>query len=84
MDFKKVYDSVRREILYNSLIEFGVPMKQVRLIKIILNETYSDVRIGNHLSDTFFIQDIIKQGDNLSPLPFNFSLDYAVRKVQEN
>jgi hypothetical protein len=27
-DFKKAYDSVRREVLYNILIEFGVPMKR--------------------------------------------------------
>jgi hypothetical protein len=40
VDFKKAYDSVRREELYNILIEFGVPMKIVRLIKICLNETY--------------------------------------------
>jgi hypothetical protein len=33
IDFKKAYDSVRREVLYNSLIEVGVPMKLVRLIK---------------------------------------------------
>jgi hypothetical protein len=37
IDFKKAYDSVRREVLYNNLIEFGVPMKLVRLIKICLN-----------------------------------------------
>jgi hypothetical protein len=41
MDFKKAYDSVRREVLYNILIEFGVPMKVVRLSKMCLNETYS-------------------------------------------
>jgi hypothetical protein len=28
VDFKKAYDSVRREVLYNVLIEFGVPIKQ--------------------------------------------------------
>jgi hypothetical protein len=26
LDFKKAYDSVRTEVLYNMLIEFGVPM----------------------------------------------------------
>jgi hypothetical protein len=31
IDFKKAHDSVRREVLYNILIEFGVPMKLVRL-----------------------------------------------------
>jgi hypothetical protein len=39
MDFKKAYDSVRREVLYKILIEFGVPMKLVRLIEMCLNET---------------------------------------------
>jgi hypothetical protein len=29
-DFKKAYDSVRREVLYNILTEFRVPMKLVR------------------------------------------------------
>jgi hypothetical protein len=27
IDFKKVYDSVTGEILYNSLIGFGIPIK---------------------------------------------------------
>jgi hypothetical protein len=41
VDFKKAYDSVRREVLYNILIQFGVPMKLVSLIRMCLNETYS-------------------------------------------
>jgi len=40
IDFKKVYDSVRKEVLYNIIIEFGTPMKVVRLIKMRLTETY--------------------------------------------
>jgi len=41
IDFKEAYDSFRREVLCNILIEFGIPMKPVRLITMRLNETYS-------------------------------------------
>jgi hypothetical protein len=36
------------------------------------------------LSDKFPIQNRLKQGDALSPLLFNFDLEYAIRKFQEN
>jgi hypothetical protein len=70
--------------MYNILIQFGVPMKLVMLIKMCLNETYSKVRIGKHLSESFAIQNGVKQGDALSPLLFYFALDYVIRNIQED
>jgi sorting nexin-29 len=82
IDFKKAYDSVKREVLYNILIEFDIPMKLVRLIKMCVTETYSRVQVGKNLSDTFPIKNGLKQGDALSQFLFNFVLEYAVTRVQ--
>ena len=49
-----------------------------------LTETYIRVRVGNNLSDMFPIRNGLKQGDALSPLLFNFPLEYAIRRVQGN
>jgi hypothetical protein len=72
-----------REVLYNIQIEFGIPIKLVRLIKMCLNETYNKVCMHKHLSDIYLIQNYLKP-DSLSPLLFNFSLEYAIKKVQKN
>ena len=84
VDFEKAYDSVRREVLYNIPIEYGIPMKLLKLIKMCLNGTYSRVWVGNNLSDMFPIRNGLKQRDALSPLLFNFALEYAIRRVQVN
>jgi hypothetical protein len=59
-------------------------MKPVKLIKMCLNETYSRLWLRKHLSGAFPIKNGLKQRDALSPLLFNFDLEYAIRRFQSN
>ena len=69
-DFMKAYDSVRWEVLYKILIEFRIPRKLVRLIKMNLTETYNRVRVGKNVYDRYSIRNGVKQGDAQSPILF--------------
>jgi len=40
--------------------------------------------VGKNLSEIFPIRKGLKQGDALSPLLFNFALEYAIKRVQVN
>jgi len=55
------------DVLYSIHTEFGIPMKLVRLIKMSLNEIYSQIHKGNHICYAFPIQNGLKQ-DVLSPM----------------
>jgi hypothetical protein len=78
------FKNISREDLYNILIEFGIPKKLVRLIKMCLNERYNRVRVGKDLSEMFPIRNGLKKEDALSPLLFNLALQYAIKRVQVN
>ena len=41
------------------------------------------MRLGNYLSSSFPIKSSLKQAVVLSPLPFHYALEYAIRKVWE-
>jgi len=40
--------------------------------------------VGKNLSEMFPIRNGLKQGDALSPLLFNFALEYVIKRVQVN
>jgi hypothetical protein len=71
-NFEKAYDSVRRDILQHSRCILDA-YKLFGPIKMCLNETYK--------KPAFHIQNGLKEGDALSPLPFNFAFEYVIRKV---
>jgi preprotein translocase subunit YajC len=84
VDFMKGYYSVRRDVLCDILIQFGILMKLVRLIKMCMKENYSRVCVGKRLSHMFPIKSGLKQGVALSPLFLNFALGCTISRVQVN
>jgi len=49
-----------------------------------VSETYSRIRIGNHLSDMFPVKHGFKRGNVLSSLLFNFTFEYVIRRIEVN
>jgi hypothetical protein len=47
--------------MYNILIEFRIPMKLVRRIKMSLHDTCSKFHLGKHLSDGFPTKNGLKE-----------------------
>jgi hypothetical protein len=85
MDFKKAYESFRRKILHNILIDLGAHMKLIRQIKMFLNKMYSKVHISKHFTDNFSMQNGLKQGDSVSPVFFStFHLNMPLGRSKKN
>ena len=84
IDFKRAHDSVRTEVLCSILIEFGIPMKLARLIKMWLHETCSRVRVGKYLSDMFPLRNGLKKRRIFIFIAFQLCLKYAIKRVKGN
>jgi len=63
--------------LFNILIEFGIPMGVLELIKMCLTETYRRLRVGKNLSDMFPIRNGLKQ--RRCSVAIAFQLRFIVR-----
>jgi hypothetical protein len=82
VDFRKAYDSIHRNSLYNIMEEFGFPNKLINLTKLAMEGVKYQVRVDNTMSEAFGVETGLKQGDALSPLLFNIALEKAVRVLQ--
>jgi hypothetical protein len=82
--FEIAFDPIRREVLCNIVIEFSVPVKLVRPIKMCLNETCNKVHAHINLSGAFPFQNGLKERDALWLSLLKFPLEYSTRRAQEN
>uniref|UniRef100_A0A8D9ELZ3 Craniofacial development protein 2 n=1 Tax=Cacopsylla melanoneura TaxID=428564 RepID=A0A8D9ELZ3_9HEMI len=82
IDFKKAYDSIKRDQIWNYMKDFGIPSKLIRLCKLCVLSSKVKVRIENEYSETFDVNTGVRQGDGLSPLLFNIVLEKSLRKTK--
>jgi hypothetical protein len=66
------------------MYEFGFPKKLIALAKLCMENTKYRVRTQNVTPETFTEETGLKQGDALSPVLFNLTLEKVVRILQDN
>jgi sorting nexin-29 len=74
-DFKSAYDTTERKQLYSAMSEFNIPNKLIRIIRMTMENTKSQVRIQSDLSDPIIAKKGLRQGDSLAFLLFNLALE---------
>jgi hypothetical protein len=84
MDFKTAYDKVKRNQLYEAMLEFGIPPKLVRLTQATMEGTTAKVKVRNELSESFHIRNGLRQGDALACILFNTALEKIIRDANIN
>lgn len=56
INLKKHYDSIHQDSLQNIMIEFGVPKKLIRLIRMCTKDAQYQTRIDQTTSETFSVE----------------------------
>ena len=75
IDYKKALGTVNRETMWKILINYGVPEKRVKIIKIFYNGSTSVVHVDRILSKDFLVTTGVLQGDISAPFLFIIVLD---------
>ena len=79
IDFKKAFDSIVRDKMFEILLAYGIPQETVDAIKTMYQDTQACVITAEGITEAFDIATGVLQGDPLAPFLFIICLDYALR-----
>ena len=74
LDFSKAFDRIWVDGVYSSCLNWGLHGNILNWVRDYLNNRSFQVRIGDTLSDTYFLDNGVPQGGCLSPLLFNIMM----------
>ena len=75
VDYKKAFDKVQRNILWDKLLKVGIGGKVLQVIKDMYSKAKSCVKTSAGLSRYFSCNIGVRQGENLSPVLFSLFLN---------
>jgi hypothetical protein len=75
------FDSVNRNKIIESLMQYDIPSKIIRLIGLTLTSTTAKVKINNQLTENFSVEIGVKQGDPLSATLFTVVIDSVLKQM---
>ena len=81
VDFEKAFDRVRHNKLVQILLNIGIDINDIRIIKTLYWTQEAAVRIGNGLSNWCKVRRGVRQGCVLSPLLYNLYSEMLMREV---
>ncbi|VDM02105.1 unnamed protein product [Schistocephalus solidus] len=81
VDFAAAFDSVHRESLRRIMTLYGLPSKIIAMIKAYYSSTTALGLVHNNLSQAFGIRSGVRQGCILSPILFNYAINWILGKA---
>ena len=80
IDYTHAFDSIKRNKILDSLTQYKIPPKLIRLVKLTLENTTAKVKVNNEYTSEFRVESGVKQGDPLSPTLFSLVIDTVLKK----
>lgn len=78
VDFRRAFDSVSHQLLWQKLLSIGVSYKLIRIIKSLYDRSSLRIRTTEGISTPVDVSEGVLQGEKLSPLLFNLFLSDIV------
>ena len=83
LDCSNAFDTCKFSILFNKLLDTGLPPIVVRTLMFVYEEQYAWVRWGKTQSDRFPIINGTRQGSMVSPALWSVYLDLLIKELRQ-
>jgi hypothetical protein len=80
--FKKTYDSIERNKLYQAMKKLKIPKKLIGLTRMTLTDTQNKISADERLLESFGRKIGVRQEDSLSTMMFNIVLETVFRNSE--